>query len=76
MMHLKNINGIRRNDRVRSSLIRGWCGYQLNVSGTIGRNVLECFEHVERMREERLVKGVYQATVGVEGDRREDEGMK
>ena len=44
------------------------CGCEVSVLERIMRNLfLKCFEHVERMREERLVKRVYRANV--EGNR-------
>ena len=63
MVCLKNICGIRRVDRVRNSLIRERCGFELSVLEIIERNVLKWFGHVERMREERLVERVYRDTV-------------
>ena len=61
---LRNICIIRRVDRVRNTIIireRCWC--ELSVLERIERNVSKWFGHVERMGDERLIKGVYQANV-------------
>ena len=63
MTCLKNICGIRREDRVRNAIIRERCGCELYVLERIKRSVLKCFGHVERMGEERFVKRVYRANV-------------
>ena len=67
MMCLRNICGIRREDRVRNAIIRNRYGCELSVQERIERNVLKWLGHVERMGEERLVKRVY--LVNVEGNR-------
>ena len=66
VFEVRNICDIRRVDRGRNA-IRERCGCELSVLERIERNVLKWFGHVERMREERLVKRVYQANV--EGNR-------
>ena len=47
-----------RVGRMRNTIIRERCGYELSVRERIERNVLKWFGHVEGMEEERLVKSV------------------
>ena len=49
---------MRRVDRVRNAIIRERCGYELSVLERIERSASKWFGHVERMGEEKLVKGV------------------
>ena len=64
---MRNICGLRRVNRVRSTIIREKCRCELSVPEGMERSVLKWFGHVERMGEERLVKKVYQANL--EGNR-------
>ena len=60
---LRNISGIRRIDRVLNVEIRRRCGTNVSVSQRIDQSVLRRFGHVERMRDERMAKRVYESNV-------------
>ena len=60
---LRNICGLRRVDRVPNVEIRRMCGKNVSVSQRMDQGVLRCFGHVERMRNERLIKRVYDSEV-------------
>ena len=60
---LRNICGLRRIDRVPNVEIRRMCGKNVSVSQRMDQGVLRWFGHVERMRNERLVKRVYDPEV-------------
>ena len=49
--------------RVRNSIIRERCGWELSVLERIERNMLKWFGDVERMGEERLVMRVHRANM-------------
>ena len=51
-MCLRSICGRRVVDRVRNSLIRERCEYELSLLDTVERNVLKWFGHVESIEEE------------------------
>ena len=63
MMYLENTCDIRRNYRVRNSVIRERCGCRLSERKNTDRNVLKWFGHIERMGEERLVNNVCRVNV-------------
>ena len=48
---------------MRNAIIRNRYGCELSVQERIERNVLKWLGHVERMGEERLVKGAYRGNV-------------
>ena len=48
----------RRQSEKHNNIIREMCGCELSLLERIERNVLKWFEHVEKMGEEMLVKGV------------------
>ena len=59
---LMNICGPRRIDRVPDEDIRR-CGKNVSVNQRIDHGVLRWFGHFERMRDERMAKGVYESNV-------------
>ena len=63
MSCLRSICGVRRTDRVRNVDVRRKCGKNFGVGERMDQGVLRWFGHVERMREERLVKRVYESDV-------------
>ena len=64
MKCLRNICGLRI-DRVPNEEIRRRCGKNVSVSQRIDQGVLRWFGHVERMRDERIAKRVYESDVRV-----------
>merc|ERR1712002_1337670 len=60
---LRNICGRRRIDMVPNVRIREICGKNVGVSERMDQGILRWFGHVERIRNERLVKRVYDSEV-------------
>ena len=72
---MRNIYGIRRVERVRTSLIREGYGCELSVQERTKKNVLKWFDVVGRIGDERLVRRVYltNVEVNIERGRRQKE---
>ena len=65
--YLRDACGVTRRDRMMSVDLRERCGVDGDVLGSIRRNTLRWFGHMERMDDERLTKRVYKSKV--EGER-------
>jgi len=64
---LRTITDVRWFDRVRNTRVRDMCGNQLRLLERANQGVVNWFGRIERMEEERVIKGIYRSTV--EGDR-------
>ena len=51
-------------DRWTNEQICRQCGVEVDAIGTVKRNILRWFGHMERMEDERLTKRVYRSEVG------------
>ena len=60
---LRNICGLRRIDKVQNVEIRRRYGKNISVSQRIDQGALRWFRHVERMRDERMARKVYEPDV-------------
>jgi hypothetical protein len=59
--------GVSIMDRVRNEDVRRRCGSEVSIGERMDINVFMWYGHVERMEEEKIVKGVYSAKI--EGSR-------
>jgi hypothetical protein len=55
-------------------VIREECGVKDDVVNKIEKNMLRWYGHVERMEERRLTKEIYEANLGGNAGRIEDQG--
>ena len=63
MRCLRTITGVRWFDRVRNDRVREMCGVSRSFSERAEQSQLKWYGHLERMDEERLVKGIYRSEV-------------
>ena len=59
MDNLKGLLGIRRMDKVPNARIRQFCGVTKGVDEKIDEDLLRCFGHVERRKNDRIAKRDY-----------------
>ena len=59
MDNVRGLLGIRRMDRVPNARIRELCGVTKGMDVRIDEGVLPLFGHAERMKKNRIAKGVY-----------------
>jgi hypothetical protein len=63
MKYMRAMCGESIMDRVRTEDVHRRCGSEVSIEERMGRNVLRCYGHMERMEEERIVKRVYSTKV-------------
>src|ERR1043166_7404688 len=59
MRYLRGVCGVTRRDCVRNEQVLEECGVKENVVQKVGKSALRWFGHVERMKDEELLKRVY-----------------
>ena len=57
MKRLRSMTSVSWLDRVRNEVVRARTGVRRELAAIVDTNVLRWFSHVERMDDERLLKG-------------------